>query len=303
MKKLTIFTPTYNRSEYLKILYKSILKNSEYLEDIIWLIIDDGSRDNTKEVVDKFIKDGKVDINYILKENGGKYKALNSAIKIVDTPFFVCIDSDDYLLEGGLEEIFKYIDSDDNSIGAIYPYCSKKTNEMNFDYLVGKMINISDMKFVYNNCIETTIVFKSKYIKETYFIENEEKFQSEEVLYNKLISKGKFLFINEFVVGGEYLDTGLTKNIYKLWFDNFNNTILLFSSRYEYLNNNMRFGFSRMKEKIKCVINKNSICMAKKISIYKYSDNKFLSTILYLPSLLYKYIKYDKRGLKYGKVN
>ena len=53
MKTLTIFTPTYNRAYILPNLYQSLCK--EPTEDFIWLIIDDGSSDNTQEVVEKFI--------------------------------------------------------------------------------------------------------------------------------------------------------------------------------------------------------------------------------------------------------
>lgn len=298
MKKFTIFTPTYNRSNYLKILYNSIINQTLFLNDIVWLIVDDGSSDETRDVVDGFIKENKIEIRYEFKNNGGKYKAINYAIKIIDTPYFACIDSDDYLMDNSLKYVFEYISLNDDSIGAIFPYLNNRKDSEEFDDISNKLVNVSDIKFIYNYNIETTIIFKTKVIKEYSFPENDEKFQSEEILYNMLIDKGKFVFINKFIASGEYLDTGLTRNIYKLWYDNFENTISLFSSRYKYLKNNMNFGFKKMKEKCKCIINKNSICMAKKNGFYKYSDNKFLSTILYFPSLLYKYFKYDRRGLK-----
>ena len=67
---ITIFTPTYNRGYIIENLYKSLLKQT--LKNFEWLIIDDGSTDNTKEIVDWFIKENKIDIKYIYKENAGK---------------------------------------------------------------------------------------------------------------------------------------------------------------------------------------------------------------------------------------
>lgn len=69
----TIFIPTYNRADTLPRLYESI-KNQEF-KDFCWLIIDDGSQDNTEAIVDGFIKEGVLNITYVKKENGGKHTA------------------------------------------------------------------------------------------------------------------------------------------------------------------------------------------------------------------------------------
>lgn len=70
MKTLTIFTPTYNRAYILPNLYQSLCK--EPTEDFIWLIIDDGSSDNTQEVVEKWQRENKIEIIYHKQTNGGK---------------------------------------------------------------------------------------------------------------------------------------------------------------------------------------------------------------------------------------
>ena len=71
----TILTPTYNRGENLKKLYKSLLKQKD--NNFEWVIVDDGSTDNTKEIIQQFLQEAKINLKYLYKENGGKHTALN----------------------------------------------------------------------------------------------------------------------------------------------------------------------------------------------------------------------------------
>ena len=95
MKRLTIFTPTYNRAYILPKLYDSLCEQT--CQDFEWLIVDDGSTDHTKELVEVWRKDGKVTIRYIYQDNSGKMRAYNKAVSLTETELFVCIDSDDQL--------------------------------------------------------------------------------------------------------------------------------------------------------------------------------------------------------------
>ena len=103
-KEITVFTPSYNRGHLLPRLYESLLRQTE--QNFIWMIIDDGSTDNTKEVVDAFIKENKIEIRYFYKENGGLHTGYNTAIEHLDTELSVCIDSDDWMPDDAIEKIF-----------------------------------------------------------------------------------------------------------------------------------------------------------------------------------------------------
>lgn len=104
MPILTIFTPAYNRAHTLHRTYNSLLHQS--CKDFIWLIIDDGSSDNTKELVGKWQKqDNGFEIRYIYKENGGMHTAHNVAYANIDTELNICIDSDDMLAEEAVRKI------------------------------------------------------------------------------------------------------------------------------------------------------------------------------------------------------
>ena len=107
-KRITVFTPTYNRADLLPNLYESLLRQSS--RDFRWLVIDDGSSDNTEELVAGWIREGKIDIQYVYKENGGLHTGYNKAIECMDTELSICIDSDDYLPDGCIETVLKFWD-------------------------------------------------------------------------------------------------------------------------------------------------------------------------------------------------
>lgn len=93
---LTILTPTYNRGNLLKTLYRSLCKQEN--KDFQWLVIDDGSTDDTRCVVEDFQKEKKIQIDYYHKPNGGKHTALNYAHPYIKGKYLVIVDSDDQLI-------------------------------------------------------------------------------------------------------------------------------------------------------------------------------------------------------------
>ena len=101
---LTIFTPAYNRAYTIHKCYESLKRQS--CKDFEWLIIDDGSTDNTKELVKKWIKEtNDFKIRYIYQENQGMHGAHNTAYENIYTELNVCIDSDDYMPNDAVEKI------------------------------------------------------------------------------------------------------------------------------------------------------------------------------------------------------
>ncbi len=102
-KTLTVFTPTYNRAHTLGRTYKSLCQQT--CQDFEWLIIDDGSTDDTKELCQTFIDEGIIPIRYIYKENGGLHTGYNTAYANITTELNVCIDSDDFMPNDAVEII------------------------------------------------------------------------------------------------------------------------------------------------------------------------------------------------------
>ncbi len=106
MKTLTVFTPAYNRAHTLLRTYESLLRQT--CKDFEWLVIDDGSTDNTRELVKGWIADAKIPIRYIYKENGGLYTGYNVAYANIETELCVCIDSDDFMPDDAVEIIVSH---------------------------------------------------------------------------------------------------------------------------------------------------------------------------------------------------
>lgn len=103
---LTVFTPAYNRAHTLPRTYESLCQQN--CKDFIWLIVDDGSQDNTAELVKQWqSRDNGFEIRYVFKENGGMHTAHNTAYENIDTELNVCIDSDDKLAPGAVEKILR----------------------------------------------------------------------------------------------------------------------------------------------------------------------------------------------------
>lgn len=129
MKTLTVFTPTYNRAHTLPRLYESLLGQTS--SDFEWLVVDDGSTDGTKELVQSWIDENRLEINYIHKENGGLYTGYNTAYATIRTELNVCIDSDDAIPSDAVEKIVSLWRSrgSDRYAGIIGLDCDMATGE------------------------------------------------------------------------------------------------------------------------------------------------------------------------------
>ncbi|WP_168122741.1 glycosyltransferase family 2 protein [Paenibacillus sp. HB172176] len=106
MRTLTVFTPTYNRSYCLGQLYESLKRQKN--DDFEWLIIDDGSTDNTEELVQGWLAEAQISMTYIKQENQGMHGAHNTAYENIRTELNVCMDSDDYMPHDAIDKIISF---------------------------------------------------------------------------------------------------------------------------------------------------------------------------------------------------
>lgn len=217
MKKLTIFTPTYNRAYCLHQCYESLKKQTS--KDFIWLIIDDGSTDNTKELVNKWRTEKIIEIHYHFQKNIGMHGAHNTAYELINTELNVCIDSDDYMPNQAVEKIIntwdKYgdetmsgiigLDADPNGkiIGSMLPTNLDSSTLFNLYY---KFEVTGDKKLVYRT--ELTRQFP-------YPIFENEKYVGLAYKYYMLDQKFKMLLLNEILCVVEYLSDGSSLNMFK----------------------------------------------------------------------------------------
>lgn len=219
---LTVFTPTYNRAYILGQCYKSLIRQT--CKDFIWLIIDDGSTDNTKELAEQWIKnDNGFEIRYHYKKNGGMHTGHNTAYELIDTELNVCIDSDDFMTDNAVELItsfWKKNGSDKYSgivaldiykngqvIGSELP--NKKTTTLSGFYNDGGK---GDKKLIYR-----TEVMR-RYPPYPEF--NGEKFVPLDYKYLLADQDYELLILNECVCVVEYMKDGSSKNMLKQYYKN-----------------------------------------------------------------------------------
>lgn len=219
-KDITIITPTFNRSSNLNFCYESLVKQT--CKNFNWIIVDDGSTDDTKEVVDKFCEENLIDIKYFYKKNGGKHTALNLAVDKTNSELVMVLDSDDILTSDAVKTILEYHRKYKNNNSNICGYSFLRV-DMN-GQIIGKFgkeleeiddfINMRINKKITGDKCE---VFYTKILKEYPFpIFENEKFLGENVIWMKLALKYRMVFINIPIYKCEYLDGGLTKSGRKL---------------------------------------------------------------------------------------
>lgn len=215
-KLVTILTPSYNRSKNLIDLYESLKQQSSF--NFEWLIVDDGSTDDTSQVVDDIcIRFNPFPIRYMKKENGGKHTALNVGVQNIETSLTFIVDSDDLLSIDAIETICKDYQWIKNynlcGIGYLRGYIKEDTHIGDFypqDYGIDSFINI---RYNQNISGDKAEVWVTKYLKDNPFpVFEGEKFISESVVWIKLALQRKMLFVNKIIYKTEYLEGGLSKS-------------------------------------------------------------------------------------------
>ena len=269
-KELTIFTPTYNRADLLPKAYNS-LKNQSDL-DFIWLIIDDGSNDDTEKLVESWKEENKIDIRYYKKKNGGKHTAYNYALNKITTKYIlIALDSDDYLVNNAVELINNDIKKlKDDEVG-IVTLCKSEKQSKNILKRVydTKKLNHRSLKWALNNNqfdAECLFIFKTEYITKFKYPEYKgERFFTEAYTYYQM--EGPMQWTNAEICIREYQEGGLTKNMLKLFYKNpkswyeYNKIRMIenksYKKRIKYMIYYIAFGIIG-KEKIFCLKMKNN---------------------------------------------
>ena len=220
-RKLTIFTPVYNRSDKIGNLYESLVNQSNH--DFVWLIVNDGSTDAIDYVINSFIEEKRVDIKYYSQENQGKHVAHNFGVAHCETEYFACVDSDDILLPSAIDEILLFINSNDEtlnlkSICGIVSYRGYDSNNKIGNY--PSSIEPTSLSELYSHkgmTGDTFLIFKTDIIKEYPFpVFKGERFLRESVSYDLIDKKYKYLVLNKILYICKYYEDGLTRNASRL---------------------------------------------------------------------------------------
>lgn len=223
MIRLTVFTPAYNRAHTLPRTYESLC--NQKCKDFCWLIIDDGSTDDTEQLVKGWMeKDNGFEIQYIYKENGGMHTAHNMAYENITTELNVCVDSDDCMAEDGVAKILKKwdevkdsgyagiigLDADMNGkiIGKSFPKSMKETTLMGY-YAMG---GAGDKKLVYR----TDIIKKYP----PYPVFEGEKYVALAYKYRLIDQDYKLAVLPQILCNVEYQEDGSSGTMWKQYLKN-----------------------------------------------------------------------------------
>lgn len=272
---ITVFTPTFNRQHTLGRVYESLKK--QLSKNFIWLIIDDGSTDNTSELVNEWLsEDNSFQIKYIYKSNGGLHTTYNTAIEKAETELIMCIDSDDWLPENAIEKIENIWNAiDKNAYVGIMGIDTYSNSDCVGDYFP---TNIKEM-FLYEKLVKYNICGDKKMIQKTSLLKqvapmptfnNEKNFNPSYMMY-QLDKFGKHYITNDCFCIVEYQEDGMSSNIYREYKRNPNSFL---ETRKLYLS----FPDITFKFKLKQYVHYVSSAILSKrfFSELKHSENKFL---------------------------
>lgn len=219
MPYFTVFTPTYNRGYTLPRLYESL--KAQKTTDFEWIIVDDGSTDNTHQLVEKWIREEKnFSICYLEKENGGKPRAINYGIQYAKGKFFFMVDSDDFLLPDALLKMktwCKEIESNSRYIGV-----GAARGFPDGSYIKGVAPIVNEKGYVdatnlqrnqFNLDADMCEAYKTELFKKYPMPEwPGEKFAPEQIALNEIALDGFLLrWHSDVIYRCDYLDDGLTK--------------------------------------------------------------------------------------------
>lgn len=224
---ITVFTPAFNRAHTLPRTYESLL--SQTCDDFVWMIVDDGSTDDTEMLVKGWKGEDRIPIIYIKRENGGMHQAHNTAYQNITTELNVCIDSDDYMPVDAIENIKRLwlekgeeryagmigldIDTKGRLIGSGFADSLTETTLTDFYKKGGK----GDKKLVYRTDV----------VKEypPYPAFDNEKYVGLDYLYTLIDLDYRLLVLNKPLVVVEYLADGSTNNMWGQYWRNPNGWI------------------------------------------------------------------------------
>jgi glycosyltransferase involved in cell wall biosynthesis len=224
-KLITVFTPTYNRGYIIEKLYKSLQRQKSF--NFEWLVIDDGSTDDTESLFKKWTQEeNDFNIRYFKVENGGKPRAINRALELAEGKYLFMIDSDDYITEDAVLKLERWIleiDDIDDIIGVggarAFP---------NMEYIKGVEPSIDkDLGYIdatnlerprYNLDADMCEAYKISIMKQFKFeVWEGEMFSPEEIVLNEIALKGyKIRWHKDIIYICDYLDDGLTKGNWNL---------------------------------------------------------------------------------------
>ena len=282
MPRLTVFTPTYNRAHTLPWTYASLSRQD--CKDFVWLIIDDGSTDDTRALVKAWqTQEHSFEIRYLYKENGGMHTAHNVAYEVIDTELNVCIDSDDCLAPGAVRKILAKWDSvqKDKYAGIIGLDADLQGNLIGTGFPAGMAETTLSGYYAAGGRGDKKLVYRTDVMRQypPYPVFEGEKYVALAYKYRLIDQDYKLAVLNDVLCNVEYQQDGSSNTMWR-----------------QYLNNPKGFAFwrkvcmqyplSRKRLFIDCVHYVSSSILAGDRYFLFHSPRKAITVIAILPGTL-----------------
>lgn len=279
---LTVFTPAYNRADLLTRCYESMCKQTN--KNFIWMIVDDSSTDNTREISESWVQNTKdFQVIYIYKENVGLHTAYNTAIANIDTELCVCIDSDDFMPDnavGLILDFWKKNGSDKYAgiVGLDFDMDGNVIGDMLPDIKSVNLIGLFTGKYNIVNGDRTNVVRTELYKKYAPMkVFKGEKNFNPHYMHLQISEEYDFLVLNENLRFVDYQETGMSNSMLKQYRSSPNSFAEI---RKLYLS----FKDTSLKFKIKHSIHLASSCILAKKTMSSVKDNPYkLLSVIALP--------------------
>lgn len=216
---ITILTPTYNRASLLPRLFDSLLRQTS--KDFEWIVVDDGSTDDTREVVANLKEKcgGAFPMGYVYKANGGKHMAINIGAERARGELLFIADSDDLLTDDALETVENswHDISDDKSFAGIAGLdITMDTREVIGSGLPQEHIdcNAIDIRYRHHVTGDMKEVFRTEVLREFPFPEFAgERFCPEQLVWFRMARRYRLRYINKPIYIADYQPDGITAGI------------------------------------------------------------------------------------------
>ena len=230
---LTIFTPTKNRGYILSKAYEALCRQTN--KDFCWLIIDDGSTDDTQQLVTAWIQEAKILIKYYQQSNGGKMRAHNKGVSLCQTELFVCVDSDDHLVDTAVEDILDLWNSLDGreQLAGIVAYRGKDSSHTMFGEKFS-CTGCATMQELYEKGFygETTVIYRTEVLVQYPFpVFDGEKFIPMAVSYDRIDEQYPLYIFPKVLTISEYRDDGISRSVDRLRENNPKGWLLYYQQR------------------------------------------------------------------------
>lgn len=241
---ISVITAAFNRGYIIKKLYESLKKQTN--KNFEWIVIDDGSSDTTAELFKQWKKEEKTfKINYEYTKNGGKHRAINRAIKKVSYSYCFIVDSDDYLKDDAIEQIYEWIETikDQEIFAGVAGLRQYPSGEIIGEYprlkKYNTYIDANNLERKKKHLIgDKAEVYRTNILKKYPFPEfDKENFLSEDIVWNRIAIDGyKLRWFNMPIYVCEYLNDGLTKDGNKFLnnFSGFTEAIKIYIDHYSF---------------------------------------------------------------------